>query len=64
MDDFRVGPIGRYDPQAEREPSGSGSRRKSKPPKDSPGEDQVVVASESSDPDADWSDDSYTPSGR
>jgi len=65
MDDFRLGSIGRCDPQAEREPSGSNSRRKNKPPKDpAPGEDQVVVTSENSDLGAEWAVDSYTPSGR
>ena len=63
MDDFRLGSMARYDPQIGREPSGSSSRRKKQPPKDpTPGEDQVVVTSENSDPDADWADDSYTPS--
>ncbi|SPF48192.1 hypothetical protein SBA4_3860008 [Candidatus Sulfopaludibacter sp. SbA4] len=64
MDDFRLGAIGRYDLQAERKPSDSSSRRKNKPPKDPiPGEDQFVVTSEDSTPDAEWVDDSYTPSG-
>jgi hypothetical protein len=63
MDDFRLGSIPRYDPLNEREYPGSNSRRKHKPPKDpTPGEDQVVVTSEDSDPDAEWADDSYTPS--
>jgi len=63
MDDFRLGAIGRYDLQAERKPSDSSSRRKNKPPKDpTPGEDQVVVTSENSDPGAEWALDSYTPS--
>jgi len=65
MDDFRVGSIGRYDPQAERQRSGSIGRRKNKPPKDpTPGEDQVVVTSINSDQDAEWAGDSYTPSGK
>ena len=65
MDDFRLGSIARYDPPIEREPSGSSSRRKKQPPKDPiPGEDQVVVTSEDSDPDAAWADDSYTPSSK
>jgi len=64
MDDFRLGAISRYDQQAERKPSASSSRRKNKPPKDPvPGEDQVVVTSENAGPDAEWVDDSYTPSG-
>jgi len=65
MDDFRMGSVGRYDPQAEREPSGWSSRRKDKRLKDpAPGEDRVVVTSENFDPDAEWANDSYTPSGK
>ena len=62
MDDFRLGSIARYDSQTEPEASGSGGRRKKRPPQDpKPGEDQVVVTSESSGRDAERVGDCYAP---
>jgi hypothetical protein len=64
MDVFRLGSIAQYDFQTEPEATGSGGRRKKRPPQDpTPGEDQVVVTSESPGRDGEWLGECYAPPG-
>ena len=64
MDDFRLDPVSPPDAYRDRQPSGSGDRKKYKQATDPTGEDEVVLVEPGEPPAEGGIEDYYSPSAR